>query len=246
MSLKTVHPLQIIKKQYDFKLRANIDSLSSLVGIQLLGIIFSLWGVATSGSFSENISISAKYYSADLVIAFTMIWGFTTAITITTKPHRYQDFIFVTNRLTSNVANICFLVTASVIGGVTAILSKRLLILVATFFFDLVLYGTPFLFKQFLLGIIATILYILFASALGYLIGVLVQVSRLFVFIIPALFVGSLFLSEALQRDPIVMEMMQFYFLESSFFLFLIKTVLTAVLLFIASIMILNRMEVKK
>lgn len=246
MFLQTVHPFELIKKQYVFKLRAFVDSISSLVGIQLLAILFSLGGIGSSGSFSGGMSISVKYFSADLVIAFTMMWGFTTAITMTTKPQRYQDFTFVTNRLTSNLANVFFLLTVSVIGATTALLSKKLILFIATIFMDMEFFAPPFMVDGFFIGILATILYILLASALGYFIGVLVQMSRLFVFAIPALFIGSLFLDAASNRNPLMMDILEFYFLESSVLLFLVKVIFSIAILFLSSIFILNRMEVKK
>ena len=101
-----------VKKQYFFKLKANIDAFSSLVWIQLLAHLFSLGGVASMGMGGTNLSVDVKYYSADLVIGFTMLWAFVTAITITTKPYRNHDFTFVTNRLSSSLSNILFLLTA--------------------------------------------------------------------------------------------------------------------------------------
>ena len=42
MSLSTTNVSQTVKKQFFFKLKANIDSLSSLLWIQLLAILFHL------------------------------------------------------------------------------------------------------------------------------------------------------------------------------------------------------------
>jgi hypothetical protein len=49
MSLKTINLAETVKKQFVFKLKANIDVFSSLVGIQLLAILFSLNGVGSMG-----------------------------------------------------------------------------------------------------------------------------------------------------------------------------------------------------
>ena len=126
MSLKTINLAETVKKQFVFKLKANIDVFSSLVWIQLLAILFSLNGVASMGMGGTNLSVDVKYYSADLVIIFTMLWSFVTAITITTKPYRNHDFTFVSNRLSSSLSNILFLLTASFIGSITATLSWKL------------------------------------------------------------------------------------------------------------------------
>ncbi|KAA9019481.1 hypothetical protein [Niallia endozanthoxylica] len=249
MSLLTVNTVEIVKKQFLFKLKANIDAFSSLVWIQLLAMLFSLGGVATQGFHSDGLSISIKYFSSDMVIVFTMIWGLVTAITITTKPYRYFDFSFVTNRATSSLANIIYLFAASVIGGVTAMLAKGLLIIIGYFFLDFQLldfYSQPVHVRDFMIGIVAAVLYIFFISSIGYFIGTLVQVSKLFIVGIPVLFIGSMFLDGMMQREPIAMKTLQFYFVETSLFLFTIKILISTALFFAASISILNRMEVRK
>ncbi|WP_394232072.1 hypothetical protein [Niallia oryzisoli] len=249
MSLSTVNTSKVVKQQYILKLKANFDAFSSLVWIQLLAILFSLGGVASQGFQSDGMSVSIKYFSADMVIAFTMIWGLVTAITITTKPYRYYDFSFVTNRVTSSLSNILYLCTASVIGGVTAVMAKGLLIIIGYFFLDFQLldyYSQPFHVRDFLIGNIATVLYIIFICSIGYFIGALAQISKLFIAVIPVLFVGSMLLDGMMGREPIAMKILSFYFQESSFSLFVVKTLISTVLFFAASISILNRMEVRK
>ncbi|MBP2243308.1 hypothetical protein J2Z40_003924 [Cytobacillus eiseniae] len=246
MSLTTVNLLNNIKKLYLFKLKANIDSFSSLIGIQLLALLFSLGGVTTIGSFSSNLHIDIKYYSADLVIVFTMIWSFVTAITITTKPYRNHDFSFVTNRLTSSVANILFLFTASMLGGITAMLSGNLLKIAITLLLDEPLYLIHGGVGEIAIGAVAAILYIFGISAIGYFIGALVQVSKLFILLLPILLIGSLYFDGMLQRDPIITDFFKFFLFEASFLIFIVKALLTSVLFFLASIVILNRMEVRR
>ena len=246
MSLTTANPAEIVKKQYFFKLKANIDAFSSLLGIQLLAILFSLGATSSISSNNNGFSVDIKYYSADVVIAFTMIWGFVTAITITTKPYRHNDFTFVTNRITSNISNMLFLLTASIIGGVTAMLAKNVTVILTSIFFHSELYGPVFQVKEFIIGLFVSILYIYFISSLGYLIGTFVQVNRIFILLLPVLMIGSLFIDGMAGKEPTIMHIFQFYFMEPSLLIFTIKAVATTALLFIASITILNRMEVRK
>lgn len=249
MSLTTVKTAEIVKKQFLFKLKSNIDAFSSLVWIQLLAILFSLGGVGMQGFHSDGLSITIKYFSADMVIAFTMIWGLVSAITITTKPYRYFDFSFVTNRVTSSLSNALYLITASIIGGVTAMLAKGLLIIIGYFFLDfqiLDFYSQPFHIRDFLIGTMTAVMYIFFISFMGYFIGTLVQVSRLFIVAIPVLFVGSMFLDGMMGREPIAIRTLEFYFLEPTFILFTVKVLISSGLFFAVSISILNRMEVRK
>lgn len=246
MSLKAANLAEIVKRQYFFKLKANIDAFSALVGIQLLAMLFSMGGANSFHSSSERMVLNVSFLSADVVIAFTMIWALVTGITITTKPHRNFDFTFVTNRLSSSLANIIFLLSASILGGITAMLARSLPLAVRYIFFDEQFYNQPITMGEFLLGVGATILYLFCISAIGYFIGALVQISKLFVLLIPVLIIGSLFLDGGMNREPFLVNMFQFYMLESSIGLFILKMAITTALFFIGSIGILNRMEVRR
>ena len=246
MSLKTINLAETVKKQFVFKLKANIDVFSSLVGIQLLAILFSLNGVGSMGMGGTNLSVDVKYYSSDLVIVFTMLWSFVTAITITTKPYRNHDFTFVSNRLSSSLSNILFLLTASFIGSITALLSGNLVKLLVSILFKQGLFHFYTGSLEFVLGIGVSIIYVFFLSSIGYLIGTLVQVSKGFIILIPVLFLGSIFLAASMHKEPLLIQIFQFYVFESSLLLFILKTLLTTVLFFIAAISLLNRMEVRR
>ncbi|MBU8879952.1 hypothetical protein BGM26_13285 [Bacillus sp. FJAT-29790] len=246
MSLMRANLGEIVKKQCAYKRKANIDSFSSLVMIQMIAILFSFGGSGMMGSSSGNMTIDVKYYSADIVIAFTMIWSLVTAITITTKPYRNQDFTFVTNRMSSSLANIFFLLIASIIGAITASLASYLLRALGYLLFDYQFYGHPFLLKELILGIFITFLYVFCISSIGYLIGTLVQVNKIFIGVIPVLVIGSSILDSSMQREPFIANVFQFFFMESSIGLFIFKIVITAAIFFIASISILNRMEVRR
>lgn len=245
MSLSTVKMSEIVKQQFFYKLKAYIDSLSSLIVIQIVAILFSLGGSNSYSSFSGIVHTEVKSYSADLVIIFTMIWAFTTAITVTTKAYRYQDFTFVTNRLTSSLSNILYLIAASLVGAITAMLSKYLLIIAGYFVTDGELYMLSHNIGDFFIGLIVSFLYILLIAAIGYLIGAFVQTNKLFTVIIPLLFIGFLYLDFSAQRKPIIEKIFQFY-VEPSLMIFTLKVTVTAAIVFAASIPIFNRMEVRK
>jgi hypothetical protein len=246
MSLTSANMNVVVKRQYLFKLKANIDAFSSLIGIQVIALLFSLGGMGMSGSSSSYFTLTVRSYSADVVMAFTMIWGLVTAITITTRSYRNFDFTFVTNRLSSSLSNVLFLVTASLLGGVTSILSGYLVRVAGYFFLGHTLYSSEMAVGELIIGIIAASLYILTASSIGYLFGTLAQVSKAFIIVIPALLIGFLFLDISFNPMPIQQEIYQFYFIESSFILFLIKILLTTAILFGTSSILFNRMGVRQ
>ncbi|MBS4196861.1 hypothetical protein [Lederbergia citri] len=248
MSLIELSLSDVVKKQYKFKLRAFFGSFSSLAFMQLLGLLFSLGGSGGMGFSSEHYSIHISYYSAEMVIVFTLLWAFLTAILITAKAARFDDFSFVSNRISSNIANALFLVTASVIGGTSAILSGYLL-RVITYFTSDVQYGVnsgllvaP---KEFFLGISATILYVLLFSSIGYMFGMLVQINKIFIVLLPCLIIGSwIFLG--ITNEGMIKPIFDFIFRESVFSLFFIKIIGISGLLFAGAAALSNRMEVRK
>ena len=246
MSLSTTNVSQTVKKQFFFKLKANIDSLSSLIWIQLLAILFSFGGVSSMWSSNGEASIEVQYFTSDIVVVFTFIWSFVTAITITTKPYRHHDFTFVTNRLSSSLSNILFFLCANVIGSITAILSGNLISLIKYLFFDTQLYHIQSGLLESFGGIAITFLYLCMLSALGYLIGALVQLHKIFAVFIPLLFIGLVMISGTMQGVPFTIHLYDFYVKETSMLLFLLKSVITTILLLLPSISILNRLEVRR
>lgn len=248
MSLSKVSLTSIVKKQYSYKLKAYVQVFWNLVFLQLLAIFFSLNGVGMMGSSSESIELEVHYYSADLVAFFTMLWGFIIAIIITTKAYRNDDFTFVTNRLSHNLSNLLFLLTASLIGGLTAMLSTYLLKVITYLFVgpqtmaNSSVFGTP---AALILGIFATSFYIFLFCAFGYLVGTLVQIHKVFVVLVPALFFGSLVLGGVSGNARIVSNLVGFIFSESSILLFIIKIIVTCSLLFTSAFVLSNRMEVR-
>lgn len=249
MSLTRVSLTSIVKKQYSYKLKSYVQVFWNLVFLQLLAILFSLNGVGMMGSSSESIEVNVHYYSADIVVFFTMLWGFIIAIIITTKAYRNDDFTFVTNRLSHNLSNLLLLLTASMIGGLTAMLSTNLL-KVIMYFFDgqLTVDSTGVIDApgDLIVGIFTTSFYIFLFCALGYLIGTLVQIHKVFVVLVPALFFGPLFLLGVSGNERIVTNIFGFIFTESSIVLFMIKIIVTCGLLFTSAFLLSNRMEVRQ
>lgn len=244
MSLTKIRLWDVVKKQFFFKLKANRDAFSNLIWIQLLGIIF---GLSSSHFYSsQGVEVEVNYYSADAVIILSMIWIFSTAITITTKPYGSYDFTFVTNRLSSSLSNLLFLLTGSVVAAVMGMLSRFLIQIIQMSFGSGELYTILFGIDDFFIGAGAAALYLFFISALGYLIGTLVQVSKVFIILIPIAFIGGLFMDARMNREPFFVPIAEFYFMESSFLLFFIKVFVTVTFFFGAAMAILNRMEVRK
>lgn len=243
MSLNEASLWNIVQKQYRFKLLSNKGILSSLMATQLFALLFSLGGSGSSGSSGDFYSVSVQYYNGNLIFLFTMIWALASSIQITTKAYRYEDYIFVTNRLSSNIANVLYLVTISFIAGAFIMMASMLLkVGIIVLNGPDQVFGVDVDFVDFLLGILIAGLYALILSAVGYLIGTLTQIHKVFAIIIPLLFVGMLYQNEG----SLFIHILEFYTQVASAPEFLIRVVLTSLVLFVVSIVISNRLEVRK
>ncbi|WP_214784615.1 hypothetical protein [Bacillus sp. ISL-45] len=237
-----------MKKQFRFKLKSYRGVFTSLMLLQIIGLLFSLGGEGGSGGGSESFSYDMNYYSGNFLLAFMMIWAFISAIVVTTQAYRYDDYSFVANRLSSHLSNILFLGWASIIGGVTFVLASQSLKLVFLFQQDRkFIESEPMTVLQVAEGLAATILYLFLFTAVGYLVGILVQKSKIFTIILPALLFGSIFLNVFLANESTyVIDIGQVFMRETSFLLFMLKVLLTSALAYGISALISNSLEVRK
>lgn len=237
----------IVKKQTHYKLHAYISVFSSLLIIQVVGILFSTNGSGNSGMGFSGGSLNIRFLTGDIIIIFTILWALISAIIITTKSYRNDDFIFISNRLSSNISNILFLIIASVIGGVTSMLSGILLKVIVFFVLkENYTLGTLISFQELLLGMFVSFLYILLLAAIGYFIGTVTQISKWFGVLLPTLFIGYSIVSANKDNEVILIaEVFTFFAQESSLFLFLTKIILTSSILFFFSTLLSNNMEVR-
>ena len=196
----------------------------------------------------EGIHLNINYYSSDIIIIFTMLWGFNSAALITSKAYRFDDFAFVTNRVSGNIANLYVMLTLSVIGGLTSIMSGVLLKLIIYYFTDVQIFNDTWLMSEpnlFVTSILSASMYIFLFCALGYMIGMLFQVSKMILAALAALFIWGLF-KDVSGGSNIMVNVFTFFVSESSLFLFFIKIIFCSILMFSISLVISNRMEVRQ
>ncbi|MGD7045059.1 hypothetical protein [Jeotgalibacillus proteolyticus] len=245
MSLTKITLGEAVKKQYKYKLFSYYDAIKSLLIIQLIALVFSFIGSGGSSTSDMNVTISVDTYSSDIVFFFTVLWMFITAILLTTRAYRYEDFSFITNRLSSQLSNALYLITGAAVGTLTTVLSTFLLYVIFYFtnpsqnLFGYSSAGSP---QELLLAAGGTFFYLLAAAALGYFLGVLTQLNRILGFAFVAII---LFLPMFLGQFFIFKQIYIFYFQEPSLLLFGLKILLSALLLFAAAILFLNKREVR-
>ncbi|ALC87692.1 hypothetical protein AM499_19180 [Bacillus sp. FJAT-22090] len=232
---------KIVMTQVKFKLNAYIGALLSLIFVQLIGLLFSTSGSGMMGTSVNNIHIQVLTLSNDLVFVFVAIWALFVGNLITTKAYRYDDFSFVTTRLSSNLANILILLIISIFAGVTTFLSNYVLRVYLSFFGNMEYMKSPGVFddplSSFRMVIITTLL-ILSLAAGGYLAGMLIQNSRVFLFIIP-IFVLSILTTEIGQT------LIQNIFINESTWLLILNLIIVTIVFFGIAIASSNRLEVR-
>lgn len=253
MSLPTISPAANIRQLYGYKLRAYSHFYTSLIMVQILAFLFSLNGINQVGTMYEAITITVHTISTNLILIFSMIWAFMTAIIITTKPYRETDFFLVANGFTSHLANVLFLLTASFVSAALAILCGPPLKLAAVYLLDYdVMAHTVLSFRQLLLGVVTAGLYLFLVSMVGFLVGTLVLWHKAFTLFLPALFVALLFVPTevrdggSITQQPALIEMFRLFISESSFPVFVGKVAVAILLLYLATLFLATRLEVKQ
>ncbi|HZK24583.1 MAG TPA: hypothetical protein VFC74_04270 [Oscillospiraceae bacterium] len=247
MSFHEPKLLAVCKKQYAYKLKTNLGIFFSLMIVQLLALLLSLNGSASMGAGSSSMVINLKLISGDIIIVFTLIWAFIIGNTVAGNACRL-DFSFVSTRLTSNLASVCLLATAALVGGITATLSGVLLRLLVYWFQDVYTNNSLYLAPLTLLsGSYVTALYAFLLSVLGYFFGMLTQRNKALTIVIPVLFLGSLFIEARRAGEvQLLTTIFVFFVRETSMLLFSMKVVCAAALLFATVILFTNRMEVRR
>ncbi|MFS8187022.1 hypothetical protein ACMG4J_09670 [Rossellomorea marisflavi] len=245
MSIAKADFWSIVMKHLWYKLKAYRGIFTSMIIVQVVALLLSLGSTGGAvGSSSVGYTFEVNGYSGNLILVFTMIWSFMTAIVITTKAYRYNDFLMVSNRLTSQVSSILFLLITSITGALAAIggeyLLRDLLILFqdANFVFE----GSA----PTLQGILGTCMYLIVFALMGYTSGMLVQYNQLFVVILPVSVIGIPLLISFIFGISFLFEDLFLFFLnETSILIFTMKFLLFILPLLCINLFAGNRIEVK-
>ena len=244
MSLNEVNLLSISLKLYIYKLKAYSNLLSWLIMAQILGLLLSLGGAGGSGASNNEVSVSLAHYSSNMVIIFSFFWLWIVAAQLPRKQYKNLEAILVTNRIAGNLSNIGYLITACVFGGITASLGGVLLRVIMYLSSDrsqIILDGFFLAYTDLLLGMAVAILYMVLISAIGYFLGVLASINMALGAIIIVLIIGLLRVYSTFTQ--LVFE---FFMFEISLPIFALNVIIMAIVLFGASIILSNRLEMNR
>ncbi|RXI98685.1 hypothetical protein DS745_20450 [Anaerobacillus alkaliphilus] len=239
---------ELIKKQYLYKLRAHYGIFTSLLLTQIAAIAFSFMGSGSMGTGSNGFSINVTFYTGNVIIAFTMLWAFISGVSMNSRLVREGDFSFVTNRLTSNLSNIAFMLTATTIGGICAMLGSSLIKTIMYFLGanNLVSHSFAVPLNQLLTGVITTVLYVSLFGILGYVVAGITQLSRIFVILLPVGFVGLIFLEARTGGGGLLVSVTKFFATETSLLILALKVVFVISGLCFLTVLISNKQEVRR
>lgn len=255
MYLTEIKLFEVSKKQYFYKLKTSFQLFFSLMVVQLLGVLLSQTS-SSGGSYSATLGISfnTSSISGNAVMFFTIIWAFMVSIMLPNKNNKNIDFTFISNRLTSNISNIGFLLTLSLYASITAALCNsflRILIYFTTGSTNIVDEGFFVSPKFLFINIISMFLYIILVMSIGYFLGSLEQFHH----IASLLFVVTLFLDLLIYifigfgkdfKLNYAQQIFDFYVKENSLLIFTLKVLITAIIFFSSSLLLSNSLEVRK
>ncbi len=188
-------PLPVaVKNQYIYKLKANSGYFCGLIVAQIIAVLFSLGGAATTSFGGGNININIHFISDFIIMFFSIVWSFVVGYVLTTQNQKNISFSVPCSRISDCLSDITCILSGCLFGGITtALLGAALRIPV--YFQNIGKIINEGFYPSFtiLAGVaIVTALYMLAAASISYFAGVLVQLSRIFYIIIPAVFFGTL------------------------------------------------------
>ncbi len=235
----------IVLMQYLYKLKGSSSLIHSLIFMQLLGLIFSLTPNGSMGAGSDFITVSVNLFSTNLLQIFSMVWMVGITNYFISSNYRRLELPLTHDSLSGHLSNILLILTIAIFAGTTSTLLSiphRIILLFiysdsGEFFLD----GISISPAALLLGVFVSTLYLLLLAALSYLIRAVIEVNRIFIVILPALFIGL-----ARPYQEFYAAVFNCFTAEPSLALFLLKAFMASAAFFALSFLITRKTEVGK
>lgn len=247
MYLTQIDLFTAVKRQFMYKARAYSSMFAAMILAQAAAVFFSFAGTGGMAASSNPSASLALDYFQEIIMSYTIMWGLTFAVILTIKKGRDMDFTFVSNRLSSDLSNVLLLLSGAVWGGITATLASiafRGIMFAIKGSGSIILEGFFLAPSAILTAMVSAVFYMLLFMSLGYLSGMLMQLSKVFVVLVPALLL--FLLVTPVQDIKVIKNITDFFFREDSLPVFLLKTAAAASAGFFLSALLFCRMEVKK
>ena len=228
---------QNLAQQLLWKYSTYSQMVSTIVGIQFIFTLLAFNGTGSSSSGTAQVSVQEQFYSLDLMLFISIFALFVISWVVTNKSIIHENFSIPTTRLTAHSSTVLFLISLCALATITALCTLYISIFARMVFTDvqMVMPSTLIDFEALILLFFSLLL----AAAGGYFIGSLIYVSKLFIIA----FVAVLFIIFRNYIENIQM-IIHFYFGEDVFS-YVIKALVSAILLFGTAIALKNRKEVR-
>lgn len=248
MSLNKVSITNVIKNQVHYKLKAYIGVFTSFVILQLFALLLTM-GSTGGGFYSwDGIEFSYSIYSFVTIFTLTIIWAFVHAIIISSKTSWEKNFPFVGNRLSHDISNFIFLLFMSIVAGILTVLTDFLLRVIIYYFFtneNIYFYHSAITGQELLSALTTVSLYLILFCAIGYLLGTITRLHRMMPVLLPAIIVG-IFIGMARTQSNLFIQVLEFFYQEEHAAVFVLKIIVPVLILFLISVLISSRVEVRK
>jgi hypothetical protein len=236
-----------VKNQYVYKLRAYSGYFCALVLAQVIAVLLSANGTTSALTAGGNITFNVL--SSQIAVYFTEAWALIISLLLTVRANKNAAFTVAGNRLSDCLSDIAFILTGCVFGGVTAsLLGVALRVPIYLMHTGAVMeYGFYPALSDICVIAASTMLYMLLLSAAGYFAGVIVRLSKVFIVIIPALFIGAVYLEKNSGRSQTFFRICWSSIInEQSLGMFALRAAVIAIAAFTLGTVISNRMEVRR
>ena len=241
--------IDIVKKQFRYKLNAYTGVFTSLIIMQLIGIFISFEN-SSSIMGSGSLTVIQRFSSNDVTVGFTLIWALSMGILLTTIAYRNDAFTFVSNRLSHHLASISFLLSIASIGGITASLSGSLIKIITIIQNNSVIIESVGVFDSpydFCIRILSIYLIHGLICRLRIYVGhSSSEANWLFLSFLSPFFIVPYWQLSTDDSGGFLLDTVLFYGAETLFLLFLLKVLGTLAVFFAISIAVTNKMEVRK
>lgn len=241
---------EIVKKQYYFKLHMYRNAFVILIFLQMFFIV--LGGVEyifpTNFPMYDFPWVTWISSTNDNVLSVTLIWTIIMGFQIPSRKRLNESFTFVTNRFVHHLSNFFLMLTISMIGGLSVVLSGSAIKMFAYLRYEIKMIESPGFItspSDFFIRVVTCFAYMMLFILTSYAVTSFIQRSQKTIVFFA---IGWIVLSSVTKQwngPDFLTRMTEFFFNDSNLVLFLIKIVLTVTALFIASVAVTNRLEVK-
>jgi len=245
MSLPERSLAQAIRQQYALTMHTLGSSFyRNLICLEILFSLPIIWFSTTHGTFINQLyHLRVRFLSGSQTLWVAMAYVAAIAWVMADNRQRNMAFTFVSSRLSHDLSNMAALFTMSGIAAVLSTLSLLLTRLAVTLISGDIILAEGYHLTPLDLFYCMTAVYSLLAAAIVYLLVIILRrESRLLAFVPLVMLLG---LKVPLVGDALG-DILAFYLAEPSPAFFLLKAVLTVLVLFAAACWGSKRLEVRR